>query len=148
MWTSTRTDMTHNHWVPNHFVPMVTGLVEDNQTNSSTEDLDSKTRESANTASMEPVDIVEKEDLLNEYVVVVYDGKPYPGVVVDVDAEELKVKCMHRIGQNRFFWPPRDDVCWYKYDDILTKIPSPSPVTGRHHQVSPEIWEKITMALE
>ena len=148
MWTSTRTDMTHTHWVPNHFVPMVTGLAEEKQTNPTTKDLQSMPRESPNEASLEPLDLVEKEDLLNEHVVVVYDGKPYPGIVVDVDEEDLKVKCMHRIGQSRFFWPLTDDLCWYKYDDILTKIPPPAPVTGRHHQVSLEIRVKITRALE
>ena len=47
-------------------------------------------------------------DYLNQHMVVTYDGKPYPGQVIDVDEQQghLHVSCMHRVGTtNRFFGP-------------------------------------------
>ncbi|KAI4824235.1 hypothetical protein KUCAC02_012761 [Chaenocephalus aceratus] len=38
-----------------------------------------------------------------QWCVVRYDDQPYPGIILEV--EEHKVKCMHRNGINRFFWP-------------------------------------------
>ena len=91
---------------------------------------------------------MERVDLLDEHVMILYNGKPYPGIVVDIDAEDVKVNCMHRAGQNLFFWPLRDGLCWYMYDDIVTKIPRRTKVTTRHHQVSPDIWTKVTSACD
>ena len=88
------------------------------------------------------------DDLLDEYVIIIYDGLPYPGVVVDVDFEDVKVQCMHRVGHNRFSWPGKKDICWHKYEDILAKIPPPTLVNGRHHQVLPDIWDGILKTLD
>ena len=84
-------------------------------------------------------------ELLLKFVVVKYDGHPYPGKVVDIDEQqgELEISCMHRVGQNRFFWPLRTDICWYTRDDILAVIPEPTNVTHRHCEVSPPIWRDI-----
>ena len=38
------------------------------------------------------------EDLIGQYIVVEYDGLPYPGEVMDVDEDDLEVKvhiCIH-----------------------------------------------------
>ena len=90
------------------------------------------------------------DNLLNKFVIVNYDNTPYPGEVLDIDQADgdVQVKCMHNIGRNRFFWPVRHDVCWYKYDDILAIIPEPQKVTARHHQVDPKIWEETVTQLE
>ena len=32
------------------------------------------------------------EDLIGKYVVVCYDGLPFPGIILDVDEEDLEVK--------------------------------------------------------
>jgi len=43
--------------------------------------------------------------LLNKFVAVRYDGKPYPGKVVDVSEREVFVRCLHQVGhtKNEFF---------------------------------------------
>ena len=58
--------------------------------------------------------------------------------------QDVEVKCMHRVGGNRFFWPTNDDVCWYTKDKVLGVIPKPTPVTGRHMQVDPVMWKNMT----
>ena len=50
---------------------------------------------------------------------------------------------MHRIGNNRFYWPQNADICWYEKDDILAVIPPPSAVTARHMQVDVQIWSAL-----
>ena len=55
-----------------------------------------------------------------------------------------KVKCMHNVGRNRFFWPNRDDTLWYLFDDVLRIIPQPTAVTGRHVEIDREIWAEMT----
>lgn len=81
---------------------------------------------------------------LDSHVVVSYDGAPYPGLVVDTDNADVQVKCMHRVGDNRFYWPMRDDVCWYGPDAILAVIPAPQPVTSRHFCIDASIWKQVT----
>lgn len=87
---------------------------------------------------------------LGKWVVVLYDGKPYPGLVQAVDEDDLEVKAMSRIGRNRFFWPMFEDVVWYANTDIIAIIDEPSPVTqsrSRHFQVEPSQWAHIMKAL-
>ena len=43
-----------------------------------------------------------------------YDGKPYPGQILEADDSNVKVQAMHRIGRNRFFGPQMADYCWYE----------------------------------
>ncbi len=81
---------------------------------------------------------------LDSYVVVSYDGAPYPGLVVDTDNGDVEVKCMHRIGDNRFFWPTRNDVCWYAPEMILAVIPAPQTVTSRHFCIEASTWKMLT----
>jgi hypothetical protein len=72
-----------------------------------------------------------------------YNGEIYPGLTIDVDGPDVQVKCMHSVGANRFFWPSREDVCWYVREDVLEVIPEPLNVTSRHKQVLPEIWKRF-----
>ncbi|XP_052809542.1 uncharacterized protein LOC128238012 [Mya arenaria] len=81
---------------------------------------------------LKPVVTVDQH-LIGQYIVVEYDGLPYPGEVLDVDEEDLEVKVMHKIGKNRFFWPLLDDTLWYHKDKVVTILDgAPVRVTGRH----------------
>ena len=61
----------------------------------------------------------------------------------DVDSTDVEIKCMHKIGRNRFCCPLLPDVCWYDYDHVIAIIPEPTKVTERHYQIYPDIWKKI-----
>lgn len=84
-----------------------------------------------------------EKSYIGKHVIVKYDDNVYPGVVLDSDETEVKVKCMYKVGFNRFLWPKRDDVIWYKMSDVLAVIPEPTPVTKRHLQVDPSVWENF-----
>ena len=74
-----------------------------------------------------------------------YDGKPYHGIIQAHDEIELEVKCMSRIGHNRFFWPAMVDICLYSLSDVINLIDEPKRVTERrdHCQVDPQVWVKV-----
>ena len=38
-----------------------------------------------------------------------------PFSLQDLDEESAEVKCMCRIGTNRFFWPLVEDIIWYRW---------------------------------
>lgn len=70
-----------------------------------------------NTTLVDETDL-NPEHLLNKYVIVLYNGHPYPGLVKDNDKEEEYVRCMHRVGRklekSQFYWPKCVvNECWY-----------------------------------
>lgn len=54
---------------------------------------------------------------------------------------------MHKIGQNRYFWPLLPDILWYEHDKIVCKIQEPSPVGSRHFQLSKTDYEHLLQLL-
>jgi hypothetical protein len=61
---------------------------------------------------------------------------PYPGVILDVDDNELEVKVMNCIGVNRFFWPLLEDRHWYQKNQVVTLLDGePQNVTKIHCQI-------------
>ncbi|KAK2892368.1 hypothetical protein Q8A67_012356 [Cirrhinus molitorella] len=83
-----------------------------------------------------------------QWCVVQYDDDPYPGIILQVEENNVKVKCMHRNGVNKFFWPtPRDDVNWYSDDQIMCLIPEPQALNKRSVQIDKRFWEFIMSQL-
>lgn len=85
---------------------------------------------------------------IDEWCVVNYDGMPFPGQIKDVDDDSVEVSTMSRVGNNRFFWPAREDRIWYDYDKIISGIPPVSKVTSRHHKIEESFWEAISDFLD
>lgn len=126
MWTSTRfADMVDEHFVPNHFVPFLLP-------------------QKCHSNGKPPSNTVENISI-DKYVIVNYDGILFPGIVTDEDHEDIEVKCLHRVGGNRFFWPHRDDILWYSKDNVIAEIPPPERVTDRHVQICSSIWQEMFM---
>ncbi len=54
-----------------------------------------------------------------QWCIVNYDGEPYPGIILEVE-EDVRVKCMHKNGTNKFYWPREDWYrSWYRDDQII-----------------------------
>ncbi|KAL5010757.1 hypothetical protein ScPMuIL_013062 [Solemya velum] len=90
------------------------------------------------------------KDCFGKYVVVVYNGVPYPGYVEDTTECDVYVSCMHQVGRdpgkNCFFWPKAiKDKCWYEHHNILAIIPEPQKIDSsyRHYEVAPALWRII-----
>lgn len=86
-------------------------------------------------------------EVVGKWCVVRYEGDLYPGIVTDTSETHVEVRCMQKIGQNRYFWPAREDILWYLFEDIVCHIPPPKPVTGRHMEIDKETWAKLELAL-
>ncbi|KAK5910516.1 hypothetical protein CesoFtcFv8_004344 [Champsocephalus esox] len=104
------------------------------------------TPSSAYEGTLCPVDDITK-DLLGKWCVITYDDNPYPGIIADIAEDGLEVKVMHYIGQNRLFWPRREDKIWYTVDKVFTLIPPPENVTQRHVQISPKVFAAVCKKL-
>ena len=85
-------------------------------------------------------------EVVGKWCVLTYDGDLYPGVITDTSETHVEVRCMQKIGVNRFFWPAREDILWYQFEDIVCIIPPPRPVTGRHMEIEKEVWAKLEKA--
>lgn len=98
-----------------------------------------------------PLDNI-SEAMIGKYCLVKYDERPFPGEIINVDIEtqECYVKCMCKIGNNRFFWPNYPDVAWYEHESILSLIPEPVLIgrNGRHYEICADIWEKAQNSLD
>lgn len=87
-------------------------------------------------------------DLVGKWLVVDYDDLPYPGIVQDIDHESVVVKVMHRIGNNRFFWPAKEDVCPYEFSQVVTEFGGMESVTSRHMQMPVNVWDYVCKKLD
>ncbi|WAR13062.1 hypothetical protein MAR_027242 [Mya arenaria] len=70
-------------------------------------------------------------------------------LIVGVDENDLDVKVMHKVGNNRYFWPLIDDQCWYTQDKVVTLLDQePEHVTFRHCQIPTIVWELIKKEMD
>ena len=105
----------------------------------------------------QPLDSCNDTQLIGQFCVVKYNGKPYPGKILAVDETHVTVSCMHGMGtkydSNRFFWPNKlPDICMYPFADIMSFIPEPERLsnhgpTYNHFRVNPALWDHIQVAL-
>ncbi len=97
-----------------------------------------------NTPSTPTTEEIERgPEVIQKCCVMKYDGDIYPGIITAIDEAQVQVRCMHRVGVNRFFWPTREDMIWYMFDDVICFIHPPQPVTTRHHEIHKDIWAKL-----
>lgn len=60
------------------------------------------------------------------FVIVKYDECAYPGKVLDVKDDFVKVKCMERCGRSSSWkWPSTDDILDYRQQDVVCIIIKP-----------------------
>lgn len=83
-------------------------------------------------------------NIIGQWCALRYDDDIYPGLIQEVNETHVEVKCMHQIGNNRFYWPQRHDILWYLHEDIIQIIPPPTSVTSRHMEINKDIWSEIS----
>ncbi|KAI5722693.1 hypothetical protein M8J76_012165 [Diaphorina citri] len=68
-----------------------------------------------------------------DYVVVTYNGKKFPGQVIETvdNDDKVKVKHMTQAGMDSWRWPEIEDILWYDMDEILKIISPPTPINKR-----------------
>lgn len=66
-----------------------------------------------------------------DFVAVTYDNNQFPGKVLEVTDDQVKVTHMERSGYKGWRWPQTEDVLWYAAEHILKIIPPPKPANRR-----------------
>ena len=75
--------------------------------------------------------------MISCWVVVKFSSSLYPGEIVTIEEEEIKVKCMKRVGtENQFVWPEIEDISWFETDSVVCLIEPPIPISSRTFGVS------------
>lgn len=87
-------------------------------------------------------------EVVGKWCVLLYEGYIYPEIIQEVNETHCQVKCMHRVGENRFFWPLREDRHWYPFEDMLTIIPPPQNVTSRYMAIAKDQWSAMKNKVE
>lgn len=83
-------------------------------------------------------------DCVGRWCMVKYDDDHYPGIIINVEDDNIQVNCMHRNGINKFFWPgPRKDISWYADNQIVCLIKEPQALNKRSLQVDQETWKYL-----
>ena len=118
MWTLTREQTNPSCFFPNHFVTL----------------MHTKREETEVTCPL--------DDYSGSYVVVNYDGQVYPDKVLTDDEVDIEVN-VSSVGDNRFFWPDSDDICWYDKKPIVAVIPPPTATTARYMKVDIHPWAAL-----
>ncbi|KAG5871571.1 hypothetical protein JTB14_000699 [Gonioctena quinquepunctata] len=72
------------------------------------------------------VEISQNDIKENSFVVVRYDNQYYPGIIVELDGDVVRVKTMVRSGPTGWKWPTPDDVIWYLRSDLMEIIEQPN----------------------
>ncbi|KAG5865145.1 hypothetical protein JTB14_004983 [Gonioctena quinquepunctata] len=74
----------------------------------------------------------------DNYVIIIYENKYFPGQVIDRDKTKFFIKAMERIGIH-WRWPTIEDVIWYEEDEIVSRISAPCLINKRGFYSVPEI---------
>jgi hypothetical protein len=76
---------------------------------------------------------------VGRWCIVNYRDRHYPGQIVNIDDEQLKVNCMNKTGYNRFYWPIFKNQLWYNLEDIMAFIDEPMK-NGRHYAIAQDMY--------
>lgn len=58
-------------------------------------------------------------EVVGKWCALVYDHTIFPGIIQEVNETHCHVKCMHRVRVNHFFWPLRDYLPWYTFENHI-----------------------------
>ena len=67
----------------------------------------------------------------SKWVMVLYDGDIFPGIIKQITSQKVTVQCMEyeMEGKNCFRWPNNSDISDYEYEFVICKIDAPE-ITG------------------
>ena len=73
------------------------------------------------------------------YVIVRYEGSYFPGLVIKVGKQNIRVKCMCKSGPKYWRWPDRPDTCDYPEENVVAVIGFPQLMDDRGQYLMPEV---------
>lgn len=88
----------------------------------------------------ETLTVLEQNLKENSYVIVKYEGKYYPGKILEMKDDLYKISTMAKT-LNHWKWPEKEDILFYDKEDIVKVIVSPKKLTSRRTFSVPEITD-------
>lgn len=76
---------------------------------------------------------------IRDYVVVEYDGNYYPGIINQTREGEYEISVMWPSGDDKFKWPTKADVLWYKQKQLKEVISTPQFLEDSLSYLIPEM---------
>ena len=73
------------------------------------------------------------------YVIVMYEGSYFPGLVTKVGKSTYEVSCMIRCGPGQWRFPSKPDLCTYEPEDVIEIIQTPTILNSRNIMKCPEV---------
>ena len=73
------------------------------------------------------------------FVIVEYDGRYFPGKILDVVADGYEIATMVKSGLSSYRWPDKEDKLIYMRQQIKRKIRNPNLCTRRGSYLIPEM---------
>jgi hypothetical protein len=80
-----------------------------------------------------------------DFVIVLYQGNFYPGLITKMPREEEAgptVDCM-TLAKKSWMWPDQKDILIYNWADIIKKINPPKRLSKRGHFAVPEMQDVL-----
>ncbi|CAH1109896.1 unnamed protein product [Psylliodes chrysocephalus] len=59
---------------------------------------------------------------LGDYVIAMYDGKPFIGLITDSEGDKYEINAMRQRTDKMWLWPKPKDQIWYSRNSIAKKI--------------------------
>ena len=87
-------------------------------------------------------------DLVQKYVIAIYNENPWVGLVEDVNEEygDYRINFMHPKGPaTQLYWPDPVDKCWVEEENIICTINAPLMALSRQirYKLTPEYHAKV-----
>lgn len=82
--------------------------------------------------------VIPEDCVVDNFVVVYYNGEKYPGRITNLSANGPTVECLER--KLKFWrWPEKKDTFNYDWKDVLFKINPPKMASKRNQFTVPEM---------
>lgn len=120
-----------------------TEIVESGQENDDEEDIDSETAVHVSDPNNNVVNLSKLEEGVS-YVLAMYEGSCFPGLVLNMKKKSVEVSCMSKSGLFGWKWPQPPDLHDYPPEDLVAVIKPPKALNKRNNFSVPEAdkyWE-------
>lgn len=77
-------------------------------------------------------------DEKDQYVIIKYESKYFPGIIVVLNDNKYFIKAMKKVGDH-WKWPSIDDDIWYDFNEIISLIAPPKAINKRGLYLVPEM---------
>lgn len=103
-------------------------------------DLENNSKDANNSINLQK--LKPEQYVVDNFVIISFNGSKYPGKVVKISQDGATVDCMEK-GLKCWRWPARKDCDIYDWKDVLGKIEPPRMISKRNQYAVPELEDFV-----